>query len=76
MIHAPGIAFRERPGEAEEDYDFQEEENAEDEYYEYDNQAEDQLRAKPLALHAGSPPVPMVMNSRVVPVGTIPVRTR
>ena len=78
IIQAPGVPFRSRPGEAEEDYDFQEEEYAEDEYYENDDQAEgseNQLRAKPFGVPVVAPrPVPMGMKPRVVPVGPVPVR--
>ena len=78
MSTAPGVPFRARPGEVEEDYDFQEEEYAEDEYYENDDQAEDaeyQLRARPLVVPVGATrPAPMGMKPRVVPVGPVPGR--
>ena len=75
MIQAPGF-FRARPGETEEDYDFQEEEYGEDENYNYDDQAQDtenQLRAKPLVYPVGAPRLVPGMKPRVVPAPVAPM---
>lgn len=73
MVTAP--VFRARPGELEEEDDYQEEEYAEEGYYE-DEEAEEgaetQLRARPM--FAPVPPRPqMVMRPKVVPVPVVPV---
>ena len=80
MIQAPGVVFRARPGEKEEDYDWydwQEEEYAEDENYGYDEQGQDedyQLRAKPIFAPMGPPRPAPVMKPKVISVPVVAPR--
>ena len=71
MVQAPGYVFRARPGEVDEEGDYQEEEYGEEGYYEYDEEgqeegAETQFRTRPGFVPVGPRP-PMVVKPKVVP---------
>jgi hypothetical protein len=84
MVQAP-VVYRARPGQQEEEDDYQEEEYAEEEYYEGDEEAQEegaetQLRARPVFVPVGPPRPhhhhpPMTMKPKVVPVPVpVPVK--
>ena len=80
MVQAP-VVYRARPGQQEEEDDYQEEEYAEEEYYEGDEEAQEegaetQFRARPVFVPVGAPHPhhhhphhpPMTMKPKVVAV--------
>ena len=77
MVQAP-VVYRARPGQQEEEDDYQEEEYAEEEYCEGDEEAQEegaetQFRARPVFVPVGPPRPhhhhpPMTMKPKVVPV--------
>ena len=77
MVHAPGV-FRARPGELEEEDDYQEEEYAEEGYCECDEEAQEegagtQFRLRPRIIPVGALHHPIAMKPKVVVLPPKPV---